>query len=263
MWAGLGGALTATFAVGVPGSGVDIRPGAVAPGSGGFTLADTATVGPLQMAALPEVVATMPVLPAEVDVPVVVSTLTRMRAVDPTPRRIAPSAVSTPKVARPVAATTRRAARPTVTATRPATTATATATVRPTVTTPARTPTTPSTSALGARIVDAARSYLGRGIPYVWGGKTAASGFDCSGFIWQVLRDAGLTVPYRTSTALRAWVRPVPAADARPGDLVFYPGHVGVYSGGGRMIDAANPIDDLSEHPLWPGAVPVYGRVPA
>lgn len=110
-------------------------------------------------------------------------------------------------------------------------------------------------------VVDAAKAYLGRGIQYVWGGKSAASGVDCSGFVWLALKDAGYKVPYRTSAALKAWTTPVSKANAKPGDLVFWPGHVEIYLGDNKSIGAANPQIDLGIHNLY--GSPTFGRIPA
>lgn len=118
---------------------------------------------------------------------------------------------------------------------------------------------TASASTLQTRIVASARSYTGRDIQYVWGGKSAKTGFDCSGFVWQVLKDAGLDVGYKNSFALRKWATPVPKSQAKAGDLLWWPGHIGVYVGNGRMVDAGNSKVDISERAVY--GSPVYLRV--
>lgn len=107
-------------------------------------------------------------------------------------------------------------------------------------------------------LLAAGMTFVGRGIPYVWGGKTTA-GMDCSGFIWNALKKAGYKVPYRNSDALRAWAKKIPASAARPGDLVFWPGHVGIYAGNGRVVDSGTKKGP-SERRIW--GSPSYGRIP-
>lgn len=170
-----------------------------------------------------------------------------------------PAPFSVPQSTAPT--TTRQTPKPTVVA-RPDSTSSP---VKPA---PIAKPPAPAKPAAGStplrtRIVAAARSYAGRGIPYVWGGKTVAGGLDCSGLVWNVLRDAGLNVPYRTSSALKAWATPIPKSQVQPGDLLFVPGHVAIVVAPGRVVDAANPAIGLTEHQLWSTwAGATYGRVP-
>ncbi len=83
-------------------------------------------------------------------------------------------------------------------------------------------------SSLGGRIADTAESYLGQGIPYVWGGKTP-DGFDCSGFVYYVLNEAGFSTGYRTSSAWASSSFPTVSSkdDLMPGDICVFSGHVG------------------------------------
>jgi cell wall-associated NlpC family hydrolase len=117
----------------------------------------------------------------------------------------------------------------------------------------------PALGALGARIVAYARVLAGQHIPYVFGGKTLA-GLDCSGFVWYVLNHVGHPEPYRMSGELKAWAKSIPASAAVPGDLVFYPGHVAIFVGNGRIIDAGSSVYGVTERALWPGAT--FGRIP-
>jgi len=86
------------------------------------------------------------------------------------------------------------------------------------------------------------------GTPYRWGGNTPESGFDCSGLVVYVFREAaGLVLP-RSATTMSEIARPaVRESELRPGDLVFFRerngrkvGHVGIYVGEGRFVHAPN-----------------------
>jgi peptidoglycan DL-endopeptidase CwlO len=87
------------------------------------------------------------------------------------------------------------------------------------------------------------------GKPYRWG-ATGPSSFDCSGLVNYAFRSVGRSVP-RTSSQLRAWTVPVSRASARPGDLVFSPGHVGIYVRPGVMIDAPNSGGRVSVRSIY------------
>ena len=88
------------------------------------------------------------------------------------------------------------------------------------------------------------------GIPYVYGGSTPA-GFDCSGFTQYVYARAGISIP-RTSGAQGAAGTFVSASEARPGDLVWHAyGHVGIYAGNGRVVEATTPGSVSKVQPLW------------
>lgn len=116
----------------------------------------------------------------------------------------------------------------------------------------------PAASSLQARIYGVALGYVGKGGPYVYGGKSLVTGSDCSYLVFRILQDAGLSVPYRASGALRATYRAVPASQARAGDLVWRLGHVGVYDGRGGVIDHGSGFG-AKHRPLWYS--PVYLRV--
>jgi cell wall-associated NlpC family hydrolase len=92
---------------------------------------------------------------------------------------------------------------------------------------------TPARPRIGAQVVAYARTQLG--IPYVFGGASPQTGFDCSGLVLAAYRSAGITLP-RTSDAQYWWGKRIAPGAERPGDLVFFdyrrghsgPGHVGV-----------------------------------
>ena len=97
------------------------------------------------------------------------------------------------------------------------------------------------TNATGNQIVAKAKQYVG--VPYKWGG-TDPSGFDCSGFVYYVLRSLGINVS-RTQTAMYAQGTPVAKSNLQPGDVVFFQNtykaglsHVGIYVGNGQFIHA-------------------------
>jgi peptidoglycan DL-endopeptidase CwlO len=91
--------------------------------------------------------------------------------------------------------------------------------------------------AFGKRVVGYAKKFVG--VPYVYGGSSPRSGFDCSGFVRYVYAHFGVSLP-RTSYAQFGDGRRVARGGLRPGDLVFFDGlgHVGLYIGNGRFIHA-------------------------
>lgn len=117
------------------------------------------------------------------------------------------------------------------------------------------------TSARGVSAIPAiAKTFTG--VRYVYGGKTRASGLDCSGFVYNVLKQAGLSNTYRTSGDLRSWTTRISKSEARAGDLVFGPGHVGIYLGDGMMIDAPRPGKTIQVRKVY-SAMNTYGRIAA
>ena len=97
----------------------------------------------------------------------------------------------------------------------------------------------PSGTGGGAAIVAEAYRYLG--VPYVWGGASS-SGVDCSGLVLLAHRAIGVNL-YHYSGSQGSGGRSVSRADAQPGDVVCYSGHVGIYLGNGKMIHAPQPGD--------------------
>ena len=118
---------------------------------------------------------------------------------------------------------------------------------------------TAATSPIGAQVVALARAQIGT--PYVWGGSTPNPGFDCSGLVQWVYGQLGITLP-RTAADQYAATTRISPDQLQPGDLVFfantYPSpqpitHVGIYVGGGQMINAPQEGDVVREMPVFAG----------
>lgn len=117
-------------------------------------------------------------------------------------------------------------------------------------------PNAPST-----RVVALARTQVGR--PYVWGGASPTTSFDCSGLVQWVYREIGISLPRTAQEQFDATLR-ISSEQLQPGDLVFfsdtYPTtsaafvtHVGIYVGNGRMINAPSEGDVIRELPVFAG----------
>ena len=99
-----------------------------------------------------------------------------------------------------------------------------------------------------AAIYKEAQKYVGT--PYVWGGSTPETGFDCSGYVCWVYNQNGYNVGRTTANGLWNKSQHISEAEAKPGDLVFFEGtydtpgksHVGIYLGNGKMVSAGDPI---------------------
>lgn len=105
-------------------------------------------------------------------------------------------------------------------------------------------------AAKGSSILATARS--GIGTPYVYGG-TSPSGWDCSGFVQWVYAQHGISLP-RGAADQAAAGTVIPRSEARPGDLVYKPGHIGIYAGGNQFVDAGNSRVDTSERNIYSGS---------
>ena len=109
-----------------------------------------------------------------------------------------------------------------------------------------------SLPAKGDAVVGEAERFLG--LPYLWAG-TSAYGFDCSGLTYLVYRQFGVTLP-RDAADQAAAGHPVDRKDLQPGDLVFFDfgqgiDHVGIYAGGGKLIDSPKTGSNLEVIDLW------------
>ena len=106
---------------------------------------------------------------------------------------------------------------------------------------------------MGQSVVNYAMQFIGN--PYVWAGESLTNGCDCSGFTMKIYERFGITGMPHNSTSQRSWGDPVGSlAAARPGDLLCFEGHVGIYIGNGEMVNAANsnpyPVGGIRVSPL-------------
>ena len=119
----------------------------------------------------------------------------------------------------------------------------------------ATTPLLPESAGPGARAVAIAERYLG--IPYVWGGASPFSGFDCSGLVMYVYAQLGVHLTHFSGAQWNEGTRILLIEDLAPGDLVFFhpgpsgPGHVGMYIGGGNFIHAPHTGDVVKISSLY------------
>ena len=119
-----------------------------------------------------------------------------------------------------------------------------------------------------AAIYEEAKKYVGT--PYVWGGSTPETGFDCSGYVCWVYNQAGYDVGRTTANGLWQKSQHISEAEAKPGDLVFFKGtydtpgmsHVGIYLGNGKMVSAGDPIKYADIHSsYWQQYLAGFGRL--
>ena len=119
-----------------------------------------------------------------------------------------------------------------------------------------------------AAIYKEAQKYVGT--PYVWGGSTPNTGFDCSGYVCWVYNQNGYDVGRTTANGLWNKSQHISEAEAKPGDLVFFEGtydtpgksHVGIYLGNGMMVSAGDPIKYANIHSsYWQKYLSGFGRL--
>ena len=121
-----------------------------------------------------------------------------------------------------------------------------------------------------AKMIREAEKYLG--YPYVWGGASPATSFDCSGFVCWVINNCGngWNVGRTTADGLRSYCSYVSPSDAKPGDLIFFQGtydtpgasHVGIYVGNNMMNHCGNPMNYTSiASSYWQQHFMAFGRI--
>ena len=120
-----------------------------------------------------------------------------------------------------------------------------------------------------AAIIKEAEKYLG--YPYIWGGSSPSTSFDCSGFVSWVINHSGWNVGRLGAQGLCNICTPVSSANVKPGDLVFFTGtydtpgvsHVGIYVGNNMMIHCGDPISYANlNSSYWQSHFYRYGRLP-
>ena len=120
-----------------------------------------------------------------------------------------------------------------------------------------------------AAIIKEAEKYLG--YPYVWGGSSPSTSFDCSGFVSWVINHSGWDMGRLGAQGLCNICTPVSSANVKPGDLVFFTGtydtpgvsHVGIYVGNNMMIHCGDPISYANlNSSYWQSHFYRYGRLP-
>ncbi|OCN01355.1 peptidase M23 [Clostridium sp. W14A] len=125
------------------------------------------------------------------------------------------------------------------------------------------------TDARFAAMMTEAQKYIG--YPYVWGGSSPKTSFDCSGYVSWVINHSGWNVGRLGAQGLCDICTPVSPADAKPGDLVFFEhtydtdgvSHVGIYVGNGMMLAAGDPIGYSNlNNSYWQSHFLTFGRLP-
>lgn len=121
-------------------------------------------------------------------------------------------------------------------------------------------------------LMQEATKYIGR--PYVWGGSSPSTGFDCSGYVCWVYTQSGVYhLPRTTAQGVYNQCSVVSRAEAKPGDLIFFTGtyasaspvsHIGIYTGNNQMLHCGSPIGYANiDSPYWSSHFYAIGRLPS
>ncbi len=94
-----------------------------------------------------------------------------------------------------------------------------------------------SDGSLGTAVANYAKQFVGN--PYVYGGTSLTNGADCSGFVMSVYKNFGVSLPHSSSADRNVGYAVGSLAEAQPGDVICYSGHVGIYVGGGQIVHAS------------------------
>ncbi|PWH06679.1 hydrolase [Brachybacterium endophyticum] len=105
-----------------------------------------------------------------------------------------------------------------------------------------------SESTSGSAIVDAAKSQTG--VRYNWGSTDPGNGLDCSGLTGYAYKQVGKSLP-RTSGGQAAGGTTISKSQAQPGDIVHWPGHVGIYAGNNKVVDSSPSQGGVTERTIW------------
>ena len=110
----------------------------------------------------------------------------------------------------------------------------------------------------GVDLVKYAKQFIGN--PYVYGGTSLTRGADCSGFVMSVYRHYGVSLPHSSYSMRRVGYK-VSLNDIQPGDIVCFPGHVGIYAGNGQVVNAINERKGIGMSDLYARQIITVRRI--